>query len=73
MTALGLSLILSPIVQAQALTNDQLSLQVTNAEKSLANLKREVQKLYRMIDNRGLLELFQKVDVLADEISLLRG
>ena len=26
-----------------------------------------------MIDNRGLLELFQKVDVLADEISLLRG
>ena len=72
-TALGLSLILSPIVQAQALTNDQLSLQVTNAEKSLANLEREVQKLYRMIDNRGLLDLFQKVDVLADEISLLRG
>ena len=67
------SLLLSPIVQAQALTNDQLTLQIKNNEKVLANIQQEVEKLYRMMDNRALLDLFQKVDVLVDEISQLRG
>ena len=61
------------MVQAQALTNDQLTLQIENNEKVLVNIQQEVEKLYRMIDNRALLDLFQKVDVLADEISQLRG
>lgn len=76
----GVSLLLSPVVQGQALTPDQLTLQVNklgekaaNTEKTLGNIEQEVQKLYRMIDNRALLELFQKVEVLADEISQLRG
>ena len=72
-TALGLSLILSPIVQAQALTNDQLSLQVTNAEKSLDNLERKVQKLYRIINNLGLLDLFKIIVVLPDKNRSLSG
>ncbi|MFV2031503.1 MAG: tol-pal system protein YbgF [Gammaproteobacteria bacterium] len=70
---LGLSLLISPIVQGQALTPDQLTRRAEDTEKALANIEQEVQKLYRMIDNRALLELFQKVDVLADEISQLRG
>ncbi|MEE8365504.1 MAG: tol-pal system protein YbgF [Gammaproteobacteria bacterium] len=78
--ALGISLLISPIVQGQALTPDQLTQQVKslgvkaeNTEMTLGNIEQEVQKLYRMIDNRAVLELFQKVDVLADEISQLRG
>lgn len=71
--AFGVNLLLSPVVQGQALTNDQLTQQLKSSEKSLANVEQEVQKLYRMIDNRALLNLFQKVDVLADEISQLRG
>lgn len=78
--ALGIGLLISPIVQGQALTPDQLTQQVKslgekaeNTEKTLGNIEQEVQKLYRMIDNRAVLDLFQKVDVLADEISLLRG
>ena len=77
---LGISLLISPIVQGQALTPDQLTQQVKslgekaeNTEKTLGNIEQEVQKLYRMIDNRAVLDLFQKVDVLADEISQLRG
>ncbi|MCH7880641.1 MAG: tol-pal system protein YbgF [Proteobacteria bacterium] len=80
LAALGISLLISPIVQGQALTPDQLTRQVKslgvkaeNTEMTLGNIEQEVQKLYRMIDNRAVLELFQKVDVLADEISQLRG
>ncbi len=78
--ALGTSLIISPIVQGQALTPDQLTQQVKilgenaeKTEKTLGSIEQEVEKLYRMIDNRAILDLFQKVDVLADEISQLRG
>jgi tol-pal system protein YbgF len=78
--ALGISLLISPTVLGQALTPDQLTQQVKslgekaeNTEETLGNIEQEVQKLYRMIDNRAVLELFQKVDVLADEISQLRG
>ncbi len=71
--AFGINLLLSPVVLGQALTNDQLTQQIRNNEQTLTNVEQEVQKLYRMMDNRALLDLFQKVDVLADEISQLRG
>ena len=58
---------------AQALTPDQLTLRVEETSRALADIQKEIKKLGNQIDNRAMLDLFQRVDELADEISQLRG
>ena len=83
----SICLLLSPQAVAQALTPDQLTLQVkslnaktqkseervNSVSQDLNNLQQEVSKIGRLIDNRAMLEMLQRVDVLADEVSQLRG
>jgi tol-pal system protein YbgF len=87
MVALGVSMTLSSAVQAQALTPDQLTLQVkklnthsnksavmlNRVDKELNSVKQQLGKVERLIDNRAMIEMLQRVDVLADEVSQLNG
>ena len=87
MVALGASLALSSVAQAQALTPDQLTLQVkklnthsnqaavmlNRVDKELNSVKQQLGKVERLIDNRAMIEMLQRVDVLADEVSQLNG
>jgi len=58
---------------AQALTPDQLTLRVDETSRALDNIQKEIKRLSNQIDNRAMLDIFQRVDELADEISQLRG
>lgn len=67
-------------IQAQALTPDQLTIRVEETslaldKTSLAldSIQQELIRLNNKMDNRAMLDLFQQVDELADEISQLRG
>jgi tol-pal system protein YbgF len=85
--ALTASLLLPAVVQAQALTPDQLTLQVKsldakvkNSEKILGKVDKELRlvkqklgKMNRPADNRAMIETLQRVDELADEVSQLHG
>lgn len=85
--ALSASLLLPLVVQAQALTPDQLTLQVKNldakskesgktldkVDRELKLVKQQLGKLERIGDNRAMIEMAQRVDVLADEVSQLHG
>jgi len=85
--ALSAGLLLSSVVQAQAFTPDQLTLQVKNldakskksdetlykVDNELKLVKQQLGKLERLGDNRALIEMAQRVDVLADEVSQLHG
>ena len=85
--ALSASLLLSPVVQAQALTPDQLTLQVKSldakskkSERTLSKVdselklvKQQLGKMNRLADNRAMIETLQRVDELADEVSQLHG
>ena len=85
--ALSASLTLTSGVQAQALTPDQLTLQVKNlnayskksavtlnkVDKDLKSVKQQVGKMERLIDNRAMIEMLQRVDELSDEMSQLHG
>lgn len=71
---------LSAIAQSQALTPEQLTLQVKrlserqqNVAGEINSLRQEVIKMGRLIDNRAMIELMQSVEELASEVSLMRG
>jgi len=60
-------------VLAQAKTNEQLSSDINAVQQSLASIQQDMQGLRRLLDNRAMLELFQRMDDLASEVSQLRG
>jgi tol-pal system protein YbgF len=61
------------VTLAQALTPDQLTLRVEETGRALTNIRQELTRLSNQMENRATLDLFQRVDELADEISQLRG
>lgn len=69
----SIGLLATTASMAQALTPDQLTLRVDETSRALDNIQKEITRLGNQIDNRAMLDLFQRVDELADEISLLRG
>ena len=68
----SIGFVTSTITQA-ALTPDQLTKRVEDTSRSLANIQQELIRLSNQIENRAMLDIFQRVDELADEISQLRG
>ena len=58
---------------AQALTPDQLTLRVEETSRSLNKIQQDIIRLGNQMENRAMLDLFQRVDELGDEISQLRG
>ena len=58
---------------AQALTPDQLTLRVEETSRALDKIRQEIIRLGNQMENRAMLDLFQRVDELGDEISQLRG
>ncbi len=58
---------------AQALTPDQLTRRVEETNRALKDIQTDVKRLNTQMDNRAMLDLLQRVDELADEISQLRG
>ena len=80
--ALGASSGFTSVSQAQALTPDQLTLQVKRLEiyteksvimlnrvdKELTLVKQQLNKVERIIDNRTMIEMLQRVDELSNEI-----
>jgi tol-pal system protein YbgF len=87
MVALSASLAFSSTAQAQALTPDQLTLQVkrlnahsevsaitlNKVDKELKSVKQQLSKVELLIDNRAMIEMSQRVDELANEVSQLHG
>lgn len=85
--ALGASSGFTSVSQAQALTPDQLTLQVKRLEiyteksvimlnrvdKELTLVKQQLNKVERIIDNRTMIEMLQRVDELSNEVSQLHG
>ena len=68
----SIALLTTPTAGA-ALTPDRLTLRVEETSRALANIQQELIRLSTQIENRALLDIFQRVDELADEISQLRG
>ena len=58
---------------AQPKTNEQLGRDIAALQQSLAGIQDDMQGLRRLLDNRAMLELFQRMDDLAAEVSQLRG
>jgi tol-pal system protein YbgF len=71
-SVLSIGLMATSLTQA-ALTPDQLTLRVEETSRALTNIQRELIRLSNQMENRSTLDLFQRVDELADEISQLRG
>ncbi|MCK4708107.1 MAG: hypothetical protein KAU21_05770, partial [Gammaproteobacteria bacterium] len=71
--AFGLLLVGNSTASAQSKNVQQLSNQVTTMQQGLNRVEKDMQKLNRLLDNRAMLELFQRMDELADEVSNLRG
>jgi tol-pal system protein YbgF len=69
----SIGLMATTATQAQALTPDQLTLKVENTSRALEKIQQDLLRLSNQIENRAMLDLFQRVDELADEISQLRG
>ncbi len=63
----------SPGPLAQALTPDQLTKRVEDTSRALEDIQKDLQRMNTLIDNRAMLDIFQRVDELADEINQLRG
>lgn len=63
---LGLLFISSSAFAVKSKNNQQLS-------NDVSALQQQMSKLSRLLDNRAMLELFQRMDELADEVSELRG
>ena len=69
----SIGLIATTVTQAQALTPDQLTQRVEKTSLALDNIQQELTRLSNQIENRAMLDIFQRVDELADEISQLGG
>jgi tol-pal system protein YbgF len=73
MAVFGIGLVAPPSLLAQALTPDQLTKRVEETSRALEDIQKEIKRVSTQIDNRAVLELLQRMDELADEISQLRG
>jgi tol-pal system protein YbgF len=87
MTVFGASLGVSSVSHAQALTPEQLTLQVKRLEtyteksvimlnrvdKELTSVKQQLNKVERMIDNKTMIEMLQRIEELSNELSQLHG
>jgi len=71
--SLGVFLLSSASVQAQAKNVQQLSSDVSTLQQDLSKIDQEMNQLRRLLDNRAMLELFQRMDEISDEVSNLRG
>lgn len=71
--ALLSGMMFSAVVTAAPKDNQQLTDEVAATQKSLNEIQADMKKLKRLLDNRAMLELFQRMDDLADEVSSLRG
>ncbi len=69
----SIGLVVSPVLLAQALTPDQLTKRVEETSRALEDIQKDLKRMNTLIDNRAMLDIFQRVDELADEISQLRG
>lgn len=69
----SIGLATSPVSLAQALTPDQLTKRVEETSRALKDIQTDMKRLNTQMDNRAMLDLLQRVDELADEISQLRG
>jgi tol-pal system protein YbgF len=69
----SIGLATSPASLAQALTPDQLTKRVEETNRALKDIQTDMKRLNTQMDNRAMLDLLQRVDELADEISQLRG
>ena len=70
-----------------ALTPEQLTLRVerltelsqrseaklSNVQEQLKNLSEDMSRIGRLVDNRAMLEMIQQVDLISEDINLLRG
>ena len=71
--SLAAFLMTSSNVMAQAKNVQQLSTDVTTLQQGLSKIDQEMDQLRRLLDNRAMLELFQRMDEISDEVSNLRG
>ena len=69
----SIGLATSSALLAQALTPDQLTRRVEETSRALKDIQKDMKRLNTQMDNRAMLDLLQRVDELADEISQLRG
>ena len=65
--------ITSPLAIAAPKDNQQLTNDMEATQQSLASIENDMKKLQRLLDNRAMLELFQRMDDIAEEVSGLRG
>jgi tol-pal system protein YbgF len=70
---LGASLVVSSAALSAPKNNQQLTDDLSALQQSIGKVESEMQQLGRLLDNRAMLELFQRMDELADEVSQLRG
>ncbi len=70
---IGSLLLASSQPWAQTKNNQQLTNDVNAIQQSLNSMEQDMQQLRRLLENRAMLELFQRMDELADEVSNLRG
>ena len=70
---LGLFITVSSSAFAQAKNVQQLSNDVSTLQQGLGKIEKDMGKLRRLLDNRALLELFQRMDEISEEVSNLRG
>jgi tol-pal system protein YbgF len=87
MLVISSGMLLPLAAQAQALTPDQLTLQVkrlnvhsnksaimlNNVDKELKLVQQQLSKVERLIDNRAMIKMLQRVDQLSAEVSQLLG
>ena len=66
-------MMISGVVTAAPKDNQQLTDEVAATQKSLNKIQTDMKKLNRLLNNRAMLELFERMDEIADEVSSLRG
>lgn len=73
LAGLMICLMMSGPLQAAAKNNQQLTNDMATLQQNVNSMQQDMQRLQRLLDNRAMLELFQRMDELADEVSQLRG
>lgn len=68
-----LAVVTVPVFADEEKDNEQLTRELGQVQQQLSTIQTDMGALRRLLDNRGMLELFQRMDELADEVSHLRG
>jgi tol-pal system protein YbgF len=66
-------LVMGGSVAAQEKDNEQLTNELSALQRNVTEMRADMRKLQRLLDNRAMLELFQRVDELEQEAGELRG